>query len=72
MTCEKIKRIILEKLNVKKVDVPPDSKSSTAVNLCQEVSTAEEMVINYTYTDMGCQLMILDIGAPVSVSDTHG
>ena len=66
--CEEIKRLILEKLDVKKVDVPQDSKSSTAINLCQEVSSSEEMVINYTYTDMGCQLMILDIGAPVSVS----
>ena len=26
------------------------------------------MTINYTYTDMGRQLMILDIGAPVSIS----
>ena len=66
--CEEIKRLILEKLDVKKVDVPQDSKSSTAINLCQEVSSSGEMVINYTYTEMGCQLMILDIGAPVSVS----
>ena len=65
--CEEIKRLILEKLDVKKVDVPQDSKTSTAINLCQEVSSSEEMVINYTYTYMGCQLMILDIGAPVSV-----
>ena len=67
-TCEEIKRLILEKLDIKKVDAPSNSKSSTAVNLCQEVSTAEEMVINYIYTDMGCQLMILNIGAPVSIS----
>ena len=26
------------------------------------------MVINYTYTDLGRQMMILDIGAPVSVA----
>ena len=26
------------------------------------------MVINYTYTDQGRQLMILDIGTPVSVT----
>ena len=39
-----------------------------AVNLCKEVSVAEEMVINYTYTDLGRQMMILDIGAPVSIA----
>ena len=39
-----------------------------AVNLCKEVSIGEEMVINYTYTDMGRQMMILDIGAPVSIA----
>ena len=66
--CQKIKRLILEKLDVKMVDVPQDSKTSIAINISQEVSSADEMVINYTYTDMGCQLMILDIGAPVSVS----
>ena len=26
------------------------------------------MVINYTYKDMGCQMIILDIGAPVSIA----
>ena len=26
------------------------------------------MVINYTYTDQGRQMMILDLGAPVSVA----
>ena len=46
----------------------PDSKSSIAVNLCQEVLVGEEMTINHTYIDMGQQLMILDIGAPVSIS----
>ena len=62
--------MILEKLDVKKVDAPPDGSltSSTSVNLCQEVSVGEELTINYTYTDMGRQLMILDIGAPVSIS----
>ena len=51
--CEEIKKLILEKLDVKKVDVPQDSKSSTAINLCQEVSSSGEMVINYTYTEIG-------------------
>ena len=26
------------------------------------------MMINYTYKEMGCQVMILDIGAPVSIA----
>ena len=52
------------------VDAPPAVKfpDSTAVNLCEEVSVGEEMMINYTYTDMRRQLMILDIAAPVSIS----
>ena len=29
---------------------------------------AKEMKINYTYTESGKQLMILDIGAPVSLA----
>ena len=33
-----------------------------------EVLVTEEMVINYTYTDLGRQMMILDIGAPVSIA----
>ena len=66
--CEEIKILILEKLDVKKVDVPQDSKSSTAIDPCQEISSSGKMVINYTCTEIGCQLMILEIGAPVSVS----
>ena len=51
------------------VDAPPAKvPDSTVVNLCEEVSVREEMTINYTYTDIGWQLMILDIGAPVSIS----
>ena len=42
--------------------------SATSVNLCEEVKFSEEMVLNYTYTDMGRQMMILDIGAPVSIT----
>ena len=67
--CEEIKRLILEKLDMKKVDAPPDgSFTSISVNLCQEVSIGEDITINYTYTDTGRQLMILDIGVPVSIS----
>ena len=44
------------------------SDPPAAVNLCKEVSIGEEIVINYTYMDMERQMMILDIGAPVSIS----
>ena len=40
----------------------------TAVNLCEEVTVGEELTINYTYTDMGIQMIISDIGAPVSIA----
>ena len=56
----------MEKLDVKIVDKVPDPP--TAVNLCEEVAVGEELTINYTYTDMGRQMMILDIGAPVSIT----
>ena len=58
--------MIQEKLNVKIVDKVTDS--ATSVNLCEEVEVGEEMMINYTYTDMGRQMMILDIGAPISIA----
>ena len=60
-TCEEIKKLILEKLDIKMVETP----APTAVNLCE----SQEMVINYTYTDLGHQMMILDIGAHVSILD---
>ena len=54
---------------MKVVDTPPAKvPDPTAVNHCKEVVVGEEMMIYYTYTDMGRQLMILDIGAPVSIS----
>ena len=68
-TCEEIKKLILEKLDVKMVDTTVKaSDPPAAVNLCKEVSIGEEMVINYTYMDMGRQMMILDIGALVSIA----
>ena len=59
-TCEEIKKLILEKLDVNMVETP----APTAVNLCE----SPEMVINYTYTDLGLQMFILDIGAPVIIA----
>ena len=58
-TCEEIKKLIPEKLDIKMVE----TLAPTAVNLCE----SQEMVINYTYTDLGHQMMISDIGAPVSI-----
>merc|ERR1712240_298679 len=53
----------------KKLDVKiVGSKFAKAVNLCESTSTVEDMIINYTYTDQGRKMMILDIGAPVSVA----
>ena len=63
-TLDEIKELIHKKLDVKMVTPDPPA----AVNLCNEVSVAEDMVINYTYTDLGRQMMILDIGAPVSIA----
>ena len=42
--------------------------SPTSVNLCKATENLEDMVINYTYTDQGRQMMILDLGAPESVA----
>ena len=56
--------MISKKMDVKIVG----SESTKAVNLCESTPPVEDMVINYTYTDQGRQLMILDIGAPVSVA----
>lgn len=64
--CEEIKKMILEKLDVKIVDKVPDPPA--AVNLFDEVTVGEDMVINYAYTEMGRQMIILDIGAPVSIT----
>ena len=56
--------MLKEKLDVKLVEKVPD----TEVNLCGQVEDEKEMVINYTYTDMGRQMMILDLRAPVSIA----
>ena len=56
----------MEKLDVEKVFKVTDPPAS--VNLCEEVAAGEELAINYTYTDMGRQMMILDIGAPISIA----
>ena len=61
--------MILEKLDVKIVDTTakvPDPPA--AVNLCKEVTVGEELAINYIYMDIWRQMMILDIGALVSIA----
>ena len=43
------------------------SDPPAAVNLCKYTAVVEDMVMKYTYTDLGRQMMIPDIGAPVSI-----
>ena len=63
-TLNDIKDMMSKKLDVKIVG----SESTKAVNLCESTPSVENMVINYTYTDQGRQMMILDLGALVSVA----
>ena len=42
------------------------------MNLCEEVSIGEDLMINYTYKDMGRQMMILDIGATFRIAAVPG
>ena len=65
--CQEIKKILKE-MNTKKVqEVSTHENSVKPVNLCnQEISEKMEKSINYTYTDYGRQLMILDCKPPVS------
>ena len=43
------------------------NKASLSVNLCKEgFRLSEELLVNYT--EIGRQMMILDIGAPVSLA----
>ena len=61
---------MLEKLDTKIIqEVSAQESSAVSVNLCsQDVVEEMEMTINYTYEDSGQQLMILDLGAPVSLA----
>ena len=63
-TLEEIKDLINKKLDVKIVNPDPPA----AINLCENMAVIEDMVINYTYTDIGRQIMILDLGASVSIA----
>ena len=63
-TLDEIKELIHKKLDFKIVTPDPPTK----VNLCEDASVVEEMVINYTCTDLGRQIVILDIGSPVSIA----
>ena len=60
---------MLEKLESKRVHEVSTDSSATTINLCnKEIAIAEEMTINYTHDDSDKQLMVLDIGAPVSLA----
>ena len=66
-TCIEIKDFLLKKIDVKMVETKPEA---AAVNLCEDakdIAVAKEVMVNYTYTDLGRQMMILDIGAPLSL-----
>ena len=63
-TLLEIKDLLSKKIDVKVVE----QGSPTSVNLCEAQDITEDMVINYTYKDQGKQMMILDLGAPVSVA----
>ena len=67
-TLQEIKELLSKKLDVKLVGQDPPAN----VNLCDNMVVPEEMVINYTYTDQGRQIMILDLRAPVSVARVPG
>ena len=62
--------MITEKAEVKRVnEVTTEVNPATAVNLCnQDIIMGEELKINYTSTNLRRQMMILDIGAPVSLA----
>ena len=59
---KKSRNSFYEKLYVKMVKT--EEATVTAVNLCE----SPKMIINYTNKDMGHQMMILDIGAQVSIA----
>ena len=54
--------MMTKKIDVKHVNEVSTDVSLTAVNLYnQEFVMGDEMTINYTYTEFGKQIMILDI-----------
>ena len=61
-TCKRIEEILLKKIYIKLTETKQDA---AAVNLCEE---AKEVMINYTYTDLGRQMMILDTGVLLSLA----
>ena len=62
---------MLEKLDTKMIqEVSTQESSAASINLRrQDVVEEMEMTINYTYKDSGQQLMILDLGAPVTLAE---
>ena len=62
--------MIVEKMDVMRVnEISTEVTLARAINLCiQDVVIGEEMKIIYTYKDLRRQMMILDIGAPVSLA----
>ena len=63
-TLQRIEDLLNKKTDVKLIGQDPP----TSVNLCEATEVSEDMVINYTYKDQGRQMMIQDLGTPVSVA----
>ena len=61
-TCKQIKEILLKKVDIKMIEMRLDA---AVVILCEE---SKEVMINYTYTNLGRQILILYIGAPLSLA----
>ena len=59
-------KLIIKKIYV--IMVTAETPPTAAVNLYEEAMVGEKLVINYTYMDLGRKIMILDIGAQVSIA----
>ena len=58
----------MKKIDVKIVETKPEAAE---VHLCEEakdIEAAKEVMVDYTHTDLGRQMMILDIAAPWSLA----
>ena len=68
--CDQIKKLIIKKLDVKKVNEVTAETSTmvTVILFNQDVVVEDEVLINYSYTDLGRHMIILDICAPLSLA----
>ena len=60
-------KTVAENIKVNEATAVPVAPAELNVNFCHgDFRVIEEFLINYT--DLGCQIMILDWGAPVSLA----